>query len=107
MKNLFTVAALGASLLVSGCASMAGGTNMLSDDRIRSESAGALGYDPAALTLVSRRTEGTNTYVALKATDGKEFNCIINGGNILTMGMINPPMCSAKGQPIRANPLGG
>lgn len=31
-------------LSVSGCASIAGSTNTLTDDKIKSESAGALGY---------------------------------------------------------------
>ncbi|MDH7453089.1 hypothetical protein QF205_08395 [Luteimonas composti] len=93
------------SLALSGCTSLASGTNSLSDDRIRSESAGALGYDPAELTLVSRRTEGTNTYASLKAADGKEFTCIINGGNLLSLGMTNPPACGRKGEAINANPL--
>jgi hypothetical protein len=95
-----------ASLFFSGCASIAGSTSkMLSDDRIKSETSGALGYAPNDLTLVSRRTEGVNTYVSLKAKDGKEFTCIINGGNWLSMGLTNPPMCSKKGEPIRSTLL--
>jgi hypothetical protein len=94
-----------AAACLTGCASIAAGTNTLSDERIKSESSGALGYPPEEVTIVSRRTEGVNTYVNLKAKDGKEFTCIINGGNILSMGMTNPPMCSKKGEPIRANPF--
>ena len=95
-----------ASMLFSGCASIAGSsTKMLSDDRIKSESSGALGYAPEDLTLLSRRTEGLNTYASLKSRDGKEFNCIINGGNWLSMGLTNPPMCNAKGQPIKIAPF--
>ena len=103
LKN-FGLVFLAASCL-TGCASIAAGTNTLSDERIKSESSGALGYSPEEVTIVSRRTEGVNTYVNLKAKDGKEFTCIINGGNILSMGMTNPPMCSKKGEPIRANPF--
>lgn len=96
-----------ALLLVSGCASIAGSsTRMLSDDRIKSETSAALGYAPEDLALVSRRVEGLNTYASLKAKDGKEFNCIINGGNWLSMGLTNPPMCSRKGTPVRAMPFG-
>lgn len=89
----------------SGCASLATSTNTLSDDRIKSESSGALGYSPEELSLVSRRTEGVNTYVNLKAKDGKEFTCIINGGNLLSFGMTNPPMCNRKGEPVKASPF--
>jgi hypothetical protein len=93
-------------LQAAACSSIAQKTNNLSDDKIKSQTGGALGYMPEDLTLVSRRTEGTNTYVALKAKDGKEFNCIVNGGNLLSMGMTNPPVCSPKGQPVKAAPFG-
>lgn len=94
-----------ASLLIAGCSSIASGTNTLTDDRIKSETSGALGYSPEDLTIVSRRTEGVNTYVALQTRDKNEFNCIINGGNLLSFGMTNPPMCSRKGEPIKAMPF--
>lgn len=105
MKKLLTLSLL--VVAVSGCSSLAGKTNMLSDDKIKSDAGGALGYAPTELSIVSRRTEGTNTYVALKGNDGKEFNCIINGGNLLTMGMTNPPSCARKGEPIKASLFGG
>lgn len=92
-------------LALAGCSAIATKTNMLDDDKIRSQSAGVLGYEPADLTVVTRRTEGTNTYATLKARDGKEFTCLINGGNLLTMGLTNPPMCSRKGEPIKASPF--
>lgn len=103
LKTICLVAVVSACF--TGCASIAAGTNTLSDERIKSESSGALGYSPDEMSIVSRRTEGVNTYVNLKANDGKEFTCIINGGNLLSMGMTNPPMCSKKGDPIRANPF--
>lgn len=92
-------------IALAGCASIAQSTNSLTDDQIKSQTGGALGYAPGDLTIVSRRTEGTNTYVALKASDSKEFNCIINGGNLLSMGVVNPPMCAKKGEPINTNPF--
>jgi hypothetical protein len=91
--------------MCSGCTSLAASTNTLSDERIKSESSGALGYSPEELSLVSRRTEGVNTYANLKAKDGKEFTCIINGGNLLSFGMTNPPMCNKKGEPIKSSPF--
>lgn len=93
------------TLVMAGCATIAGNTNTLTPDKIKSETSGALGYQPSDITILSKRTEGTNTYVNLKASDGKEFTCIINGGNLLTFGMTNPPSCAAKGQPIKANPF--
>ena len=94
-----------ASASLAGCASLASSTNSLTDERIRSESAGALGYEPSELTLVSRRTEGVNTYASLRSADGKEFTCIINGGNLLSLGMTNAPSCGRKGEAIGTHPL--
>ena len=82
--------------LLSGCAVVAEKTNFLSDADLKSQTAGALGYSPENITLVSRRTEGTNTYAVVKTNDNKNFSCTVNGGNLLTMGMVNPPMCNQK-----------
>jgi len=88
-----------------GCSTIAEKTNILTDEKILSQTSGALGYSPNDLTIMDRRIDGTNTYVNLKAKDKKEFTCIINGGNFLTMGMTNPPMCGKKGSQINANPF--
>jgi hypothetical protein len=95
------------TLALTGCNSIASSTNTLTDDQIKSQTSGALGYAPSDVSIVSRRTEGTNTYVAVKTNDSKQFNCIINGGNLLTFGMTNPPACAKKGEPIKAAPFGG
>lgn len=98
-KNMILAAAVGAGIVA--CQTMAQKTNVLSDSKIISESAPALGYQPSDLTLLSRKTVGTNTYAVLRANDSKEFHCMINGGNLLTWGMTNPPVCSPVGQPLR------
>lgn len=93
-------------IVMSGCASIAESTNMLTDEKVLSQSAGALGYSPNELSIVNRRTEGTNTYVNLIGVkDKKEYTCIINGGNALSFGMSNPPMCNKKGERINTNPF--
>lgn len=89
----FTLAAL---LALAGCSSIAQSTNNLSDERLKSEAAGALGLQPDQLTLLNRRTEGTNTFYAVKGRDGKEYSCTLNGGNLLSFGMTNPPSCNRK-----------
>lgn len=86
----FSVAAL------SGCAVVAEKTNFLNDDDVRRASARAIGMQPDEVKIVSRTTEGTNTYAVIQAKNGKSYACTINGGNILTAGMINPPTCTAK-----------
>lgn len=92
-------------LMFGGCSHIASSTNSLTDDQIKSETSGALGYDPSDLTIVSKRIEGVNTYVNLRAKNKKEYTCIINGGNLLSFGMTNPPICAKKGEPINTNPF--
>lgn len=103
LRKIVLICAL--SFSISSCASIAGRTNMLTDKEILSSTSAALGYSPSQLTIISKRVDGTNTYVNLKAKDKKEFHCIINGGNILTFGIVNPPMCAKKGEPINTTPL--
>ena len=69
--------ALAALFVLSGCGSIASSTNSLSDDRLKSEAAGSIGLSPGELALLNRRTEGTNTFYAVKARDGKEYNCVL------------------------------
>ncbi|WP_449302099.1 hypothetical protein [Pseudoxanthomonas mexicana] len=83
-------------LTTVGCSSIASRTNSLSDERILSETGGVLGLSPSELTLVERRTEGTNTYVTLKTRNGKIYACTVNGGNLLSFGMTNPPVCQPR-----------
>nr|WP_298130102.1 hypothetical protein [uncultured Pseudoxanthomonas sp.] len=81
---------------LTGCAAVATKTNTLSDERILSETGGVLGLSPSELTLVERRTEGVNTYVTLKTSGGKTYACTVNGGNLFSFGMTNPPVCNAR-----------
>lgn len=83
-------------VLSGGCGALAGNTNMLPDERIRSEVGGALGVRAEEVTIVDRRTEGTNTYVNVKTANRQSHACIINGGNMLSFGMTNPPVCSRR-----------
>ena len=94
MKKVFTMAII-APLFV-GCAVVAEKTNFLSDTDVQRISARAIGYEPNDVVVQSRSTEGTNTYTTVKTKDGKVFSCTINGGNLLTSGMVNPPSCMRK-----------
>lgn len=82
--------------LLAGCSTIAEKTNFMSDDDIKSKVAGTLGHSPSEVTLLNRRTDGTNTYAVVKLNNKKEYSCTLNGGNLLTMGMVNPPSCTAK-----------
>lgn len=81
-KNMFL--ALTILSLMCGCDVIASKASVLSDDQIKFYSAGSMGYLPDNISIVNRRTEGANTYVALRSNDGHRFSCIINEGNILT-----------------------
>lgn len=85
-----------AMVIVAGCSTVAGNTNMLSDDRIRSEVSGALGVKADEVAIVDRRTEGTNTYVNVRTANRQNHACVINGGNMLSFGMTNPPVCQRR-----------
>jgi hypothetical protein len=78
---------------LSGCASMYGGEN-LRDDTITSEISASLGMSPNDLTLVSRRSEGVNTYVNVKTRAGKEMVCRLMGGGVMTFGLRTAPACN-------------
>jgi hypothetical protein len=86
--------------LSAGCASQ-----MLSDDRIRTNTAGILGVAPEDLTISNRNEQVPNTYYTATTKSGQGYACIINGGGILAMGMVNPPMCNKKGDPPKAYTL--
>lgn len=82
-----TMACLGL-LIVSGCAS-----TLLTDSRLRANTAGVLGQPDAAVTITNRHDDGlTNTYYTARTPRGV-FNCSINGGGLLAAGMINTPIC--------------
>lgn len=92
MSIKFTLAI--AATLLTGCSAIATKTNSLSDERILSLSAGTIGVSPAELSLIDRRTEGVSTYARVKTRAGVSYACTINGGNLLSFGMTNPPVCN-------------
>lgn len=79
------------TVLISGCAS-----TLLSDDRLVSNTASVLGLSPSDITITDRREATPNTYYTVVTRSGAKFACTINGGNIMTMGMTNPPACTKK-----------
>ena len=72
--------------LFSGCAS-----TLLPPERLASETAGSLGVPASQISISNVRTEGTNTYYIARTKAGKKYACVINGGNALTLGLVNPP----------------
>ncbi len=89
--NRTTLAFLAASLALGGCAD-----KLLSDDRIRENTAMALNQPISAVTISGRRYDGaTNTYYTANTPRGT-FACTINGGSVMALGMTNSPQCSRQ-----------
>jgi len=85
------LAILAAMLALAGCAN-----TLLSDERIRDNTAMALGQPAGAVTIADRRYDGmTNTYYTARTPRGS-YACTINGGSVMAMGMTNPPQCSRQ-----------
>ena len=91
-RPILTISAiLTTSLALAGCASQ-----ILSDDRIRDNTALALNVPPTSLVISDRRYDGmTNTYYTARTFRGT-YACVINGGSVMAMGMTNPPDCSRR-----------
>ena len=79
---------LTAVLALSGCADQ-----LVPDGRLRFNTAGVLGADESAVTISNRRSALTDTYYTATTPHGV-FACSMNGGNILTAGLINTPVCN-------------
>ncbi len=81
---------LGLLVFVGGCSSA-----VISDERIRSSTAGVLGIEPSQVAIQARRSEMTNTYYVAKTGAGDEYACVISG-SVLSAGLVNPPTCTKK-----------
>lgn len=78
------------AMFAAGCASA-----VISDERIRSSTAGILGLSPDQVSIQDRRSDITNTYYVAKTARGDEYGCVISG-SVLSAGMTNPPTCTKK-----------
>ena|SRR5882724_2258320 len=90
----FSLILTAATLIVftAGCQS-----ELMSDDRIVSNTAGVIGVSPQDVTISDRRTDGpTNTYYIAHTRSGATYACVINGGGLLAAGITNPPTCTRK-----------
>lgn len=94
--------ALAGCIFMSACAGGLGQSQILGDDKIVSETAGVLGKDASDLTLSDRRSSGLNTYYSVTTSSGEKYNCVLNGGTVLSLGLTNPPLCAHDGEPLPA-----
>ncbi len=89
MKKI-ALAILSAAALTTGCANQ-----IMSDRSIADTTAALLGQPASSLRISDRRYDGmTNTYYTATTAQGVSYRCVINGGTLLSAGMINPPTCN-------------
>lgn len=80
-----------APFLLAGCTD-----TLLSDDRIKSNTAASLGVPADSLTITDRRSDGlSNTYYTA-STAGRSYACTIADGSVLSMGITGPLTCTPK-----------
>ena len=87
-KTVMFAALLAAAPLLSACQ-----TEMLSNDRIASNTASVINVRPDQLTISDRYSDQTNTYYTVHTKDGATHTCVINGGGLLAVGMVDTPTC--------------
>ena len=84
-----TLAILAASLTLAGCTNV-----LLSDERVRDDTATALHQPISAVIVRDWRYDGLlNTYYEAETPQGT-YDCVINGGSVLVLGPAAPPRCS-------------
>jgi hypothetical protein len=91
MSKKAVFALVAGTALLTACAN-----SILSDDRIRNNTALALNQPESNVTISDRHYDGmTNTYYTARTSRGT-FTCVINGGTVLSAGIVNPPQCNPK-----------
>ena len=80
-----------AALALAGCTD-----TLMSDARIRTDTAMALHQPASAVQIADRRSDGvTNTYYLARTPRGT-FACTIDGGNLMSFGAANAPQCTRQ-----------
>jgi hypothetical protein len=74
-----------------GCAS-----HLLSDERLRSSTAGLIGARSETITISDRREQMSDTRYTATTSSGQIYDCVIDGGGIFSFGMVNLPGCSRR-----------
>lgn len=98
-RSILALSAFSAVVVLStGCASQ-----LLSDDRLTSNTAQALGVPAGDVTVSNRQEQGTNTTYNAKTRAGVEYSCSVNGGGILAAGMVQGAQCAKKGAALKPN----
>jgi len=91
LTTIRQIAAIGAALTIAGCAD-----KILSDDRIRDDTALALNVPTTSLVIRDRRYDGFGVTYYTARTPRVAYRCRIGGGHIGTFGITDPPECSRQ-----------
>ena len=89
----FLVRAAAMAGILAGLSACVGTKVLVPDSRLASNTAGVLGVSPDAISITDRRGAGTNTYYTAHVGN-RSYACTLNGGNLMTFGMVNPPICT-------------
>ena len=71
-------------------------STILPDDKIKSETARVLNVAPDQVTISNRSSEGISDTSYIASASGRTYSCTINGGTVLSFGMSNTPVCTAR-----------
>lgn len=82
-----------AAVHLTGCSTLMG-SQMYSDDSLRSDIALSLGLNPNDVSIESRNNQGNDTYLTIKTTKGVRMSCSFYGGGIMAYGMKTQPACT-------------
>jgi hypothetical protein len=85
------IIAIASLLALSSCAD-----KLLSNDRIRDNTALALNVPASSIVISDRRYDGVENTFYTASTPRAIYHCRIDGGNAMDFGMTNPPQCSRR-----------
>ena len=91
MTTIRQIAAIGAALTLAGCAD-----KILSDDRIKDQTALALDMPAASIVISDRQYDGYLTTYYNAHTSHGIYRCSISGGSLNVLGETDPPECSRR-----------
>lgn len=93
LRNALVAFTVANTLLVSGCASVA-----VTEDSIEQRTALALGVEKGEFTVSNRVDDGVRTDYIATTTDGKVYNCYVEGSVSIVGRVVSDALCSEKGK---------
>lgn len=93
MKNLFLCSLALASVVMTGCASMA-----VTDDAIEKNTAFALGLEKGDFTVSNRQDSGLKSTYSVATKAGKKYNCYVEGTVSVVGRVVSDAICVELGK---------